>query len=193
MSTKYFPQLKDFYQRFIEAVKESGQEQPFLKKWGLETLEDVYAILDNNIQGGYDSHKQSMTAAKTGGTVLTVGPGMGLCAFLLTEQFDNVYVAEPDGENCALLQTIAQKFTTSKNRPAENIMNTLHAGLSITQDAVDYWEAKVALMKERNMKGSILNFDIKGAAELKNTFHEKVARIYLHKVLSSLSIASTFE
>ena len=38
-----------------------------------------------------------------------------------------------------------------------------------------------------------MNFTIQGAGELKNNLEEKVNRVYLHKVLSSLSIAAPFE
>ena len=193
MNTTYFPGIDEFYTRFCNALKQSGQEQRFLNKWGLETLSDAHDILSNNVQGGFESHKQTMLSGRTGGSILNIGPGMGFCVFLLSELFDTVYVAEPDGENCALLEHIAEYYQTGKNEKASSIVKTFHAGISITGEAIKYWDTKSKLMKKRNLKGSILNFDIKDAVELSTVFHEKVSRVYFHKVLSSLSIANSFE
>jgi hypothetical protein len=102
-------------------------------------------------------------------------------------------VAEPDGENCDLLARISGHHLTGKGRKASETVNFLHAGLSITDEAVKYWEMKRMLMKKRNLKGSILNFDIKDAGELGEVFHLGTDRVYLHKVLSSFSIAGSFE
>ena len=193
MNEIYFPGIDEYYTRFCHAIKQSGQEQQFLTKWGLKSLSDAYDILNNNVQGGFESHKQTMFAGRTGGSIINIGPGMGFCVFLLSELFETVFVAEPDGENCALLEQIAEHYQTGKNQKASNIVKILHAGISITDDAVKYWDTKSKLMKKRNLKGSILNFNIKDAAELSIIFHEKVSRIYFHKVLSSLSIANSFE
>ncbi len=188
-----FPEMDEFYDRFCTAVRESGAEQEFLTKWGQENLSDVYAILSNNVQGGYDSHKQSMLAGPTGGSVLNIGPGMGFCVFLLSGLYDSVFVAEPDGESCSLIEQVTAHFPVSGDRKASDVVTVFHGGLSISDDAVKYWDMKQQLMKKRKLKGSILNFDIKGARELGEVFDGKVSRIYLHKVLSSLSIAGRFE
>ncbi len=190
-----FPPIDEFYVKFCKAVKQSGAEQQFVTKWGLRTLSDVYDILNNNVQGGYDSHKKSMLTNRTGAwnSVLTIGPGMGFCGFLLSELYDFVYVAEPDGENCSLLQGITNHYRTGKGKIADDIIKIFHAGIAITDEAVKYWETKRMLMKKRSLKGSILNFDIKGAAELGDVFHQRVSRIYLHKVLSSFSISGSFD
>ena len=193
MNEVYFPGLEEFYDRFVHAVKGSGKERDFILKWGLQALPEVHDILSNNVQGGYDSHRQSMLAVPVGGSVLTIGPGMGFCVFLLSEIYDFVFTAEPDEESCVLLEAISEHYITNKNRKASETVKIYHAGINITGDAVNYWETKRRLMKKRNVKGSILNFDIKGAGELRDTFREKVSRVYLHKVLSSLSIACTFE
>lgn len=193
MSEIQFPGMDEFYENFCTALRESGAEQEFLTKWGQEKLSDVYAILSNNVQGGYDSHKQSMLAAPTGGAVLNIGPGMGFCVFLLSRLYDSVFVAEPDSESCSLIERVAGHFPVSENRKASDVVTVFHAGLSISDDAVRYWDMKQQLMKKRKLKGSILNFDIKGARELSGVFDGKVSRIYLHKVLSSLSIANRFE
>jgi len=193
MSEIYFPGLDEYYDKFSDAVKQSGKEREFTLKWGLNDLSDVHDILNNNVQGGYDSHRKSMLATPPGGSVLTIGPGMGFCVFLLSELYDFVYAAEPDKESCALLKAISDHYMLNNKEKAGQRVKILHAGLSITDDAVKYWETKRTLMKKRKVTGSILNFDIKGAVELRDTFHEKVSRIYLHKVLSSLSIACTFE
>lgn len=192
MNKMYFPGLDEFYSKFSEAVRQSGREKDFLLKWGLDGLDDVYDILINNVQGGYDSHRQSMLSAPPGGSVLTIGPGMGFCVFLLSELYDTVFVAEPDGESCSLLKSISEHYRTHKKQKAGDIVKIHHAGLAISDEAAAYWQTKRQLMKKRNLKGSILNFDIKGAKELRDTFQEKVSRIYLHKVLSSFSIACGF-
>ena len=175
----HFPGMDEFYNKFCGAIKESGEEQRFLTKWGLESLEDVFGILSNNVQGGYDSHKHSMLSVPVGG--------------LLSELYDEVFVAEPDGENCDLLAHISAHYSTGKGKKASETVRFLHAGLSITDEAVKYWEMKRMLMKKRNLKGSILNFDIKDAGELGEVFHEGAGRVYLHKVLSSFSIAGSFD
>lgn len=193
MSVNQFPGMDEFYENFCTALRESGAEQEFLTKWGQENLSDVYTILSNNVQGGYDSHKQSMLAAPTGGSVLNIGPGMGFCVFLLSRLFDSVFVAEPDRESCSLIEKVSGHFQVNENRNASDVVTVFHAGLSISDDAVRYWDTKQELMKKRKLKGSILNFDIKGARELETVFDGKVSRIYLHKVLSSLSIADGFE
>jgi hypothetical protein len=193
MNKTYFPALDEFYDKFTNAVTQSGIEQNFIKKWGLERLADVYDILNNNVQGGYASHKHTMLSASTGDSVLNVGPGMGFCVFLLTELFERVPVAEPDMENCALLASIANHYVTHKGKNAHEIVKVYHAGIAITQEAVNYWNTKQELMKKRNLKGSILNFSIQGAGQLKDFLEEKVSRVYLHKVLSSLSISTNFE
>ncbi len=193
MKNNYFPAADEFYEKFCAAVTQSGNRESFTQKWGLERLEEVYEMLVNNVQGGYDSHKYTMLSAPTGGTVLNIGPGLGFCVFLLTELFDTVLVAEPDLENCALLDGIARQYRTHRGKPAQEIVKIHPAGISITGEAVDYWETKRTLMKKRNLKGSILNFTIQGAGELRNILEEKVNRVYLHKVLSSLSIAAPFE
>lgn len=199
ISQPHFPGLDEFYNKFCTAVSQSGEEQRFLTKWGLNALSDVYNILSNNVQGGYESHRHSMLSIPINGSlcslgsVLSIGPGMGFCGFLLSELYDTVIVAEPDGENCALLEHISDHYITHKNKNAGQSMKILHAGLSITAEAVTYWKTKQQLMKKRHLKGSILNFDIRGAAELGEVFHEKVSRIYLHKVLSSFSISGSFE
>jgi len=185
--------LDDFYDKFSQAVKESGQEQEFTKKWGLETLAEIYDILNNNIQGGIQSHKQTMLSAPTTGTVLNIGPGMGFCVFLLAELFDNVLVAEPDNENCSILESIARQYRNYKGKKSRESVRFYQAGISITPEAVNYWNMKRTLMKKRKLKGSILNFTVQGASELKDVLNESVDRIYLHKVLSSLSISNTFE
>lgn len=188
-----FPGMDEFYNTFCSAVKESGAEQEYLTKWGLEDLSGAYTLLSNNVQGGYDSHKQSMLAAPTGGSVLNIGPGMGFCVFLLSGLYDSVFVAEPDGESCSLIERIAGHFPVSGNRKVSEKLTVFHAGLSISDDAVRYWDMKQQLMKKRKLKGSILNFDIRGAGELGTVFPGNVSRVYLHKVLSSLSIANSFE
>ncbi len=192
MNPIYFPGMDEYYIRFCQALKQSGQEQRFLTKWGLGALSDAHDLLSNNVQGGYESHKQTMLSGRTGDSILSIGPGMGFCVFLLSELFEKVYVAEPDGENCMLLEHIAQHYRTGKNKNADAIVKIFHAGISITDGAIKYWDTKSKLMKKRNLKGSILNFDIKNAGELSSVFHEKVSRVYLHKVLSSLSIANSF-
>ncbi|MCP5102157.1 MAG: hypothetical protein GY950_02195 [bacterium] len=188
-----FLSIDEFNNAFCTAIRESGEEERFLTKWGLDSLDDVYGILSNNVQGGYHSHKQSMLSVPVKGSVLTIGPGMGFCGFLLSPLYDRVTVAEPDGENCPLLERIAAHFPLPGGKKASGVMTVLHAGISITEDAVKYWETKRMLMKKRNLKGSILNFDIKEAAELADVFRETVSRVYLHKVLSSFSIANSFE
>ncbi|UCH96076.1 MAG: hypothetical protein JSV88_04280, partial [Candidatus Aminicenantes bacterium] len=193
MNKTYFPKLDIFYDKFCKAVTRSGNERHFLKKWGLDCLSDIYHILSSNIQGGYDSHKQTMLASSINGSVLNLGPGMGFCVFLLTDLFEQVLVAEPDGENCLLLNSIANHYETHKGKKANEIVKVYHAGISITDEAINYWKAKQELMKKRKLKGSILNFSIEGASELRDIFHEKVSRVYLHKVLSSLSISTGFE
>lgn len=192
MSTIHFPKLDEYYARFCRAITQSGQEQRFLTKWGLQGLADAFDILSNNVQGGFESHKHTMLSGRTGGSVLNIGPGMGFCVFLLSELFEKVYVAEPDGDNCQLLEHIAQHYETGQNKNAAAIVKIFHAGISITDEAVKYWDTKSKLMKKRNLKGSILNFDIKDAAELSSVFPGNVSRVYLHKVLSSLSIANSF-
>jgi hypothetical protein len=193
MSAIAFPGLDEFHRNFCAAVTGSGKEQEFTKKWGLNRLTDIHPLLSNNIQGGYQSHRRTMLSASMGGSVLNIGPGMGFCVFLLTELFDPVYVAEPDPENCLLLQGMARHYRTRSGKPASEIVKILQAGLSITTEAVDYWNMKRLLMEKRKLKGSILNFTIQGAAELKEVLTEKVDRVYLHKVLSSLSISNGFE
>jgi hypothetical protein len=193
MGKTYFPGLDEFYDKLSKAVTQSGIEQDFIKKWGLERLADVYDILSNNVQGGYNSHKHTMLSASTGDSVLNIGPGMGFCVFLLSELFDTVLVAEPDRENCSLLNSIANHYETHKDKTANEIVNIHHAGISITDEAINYWNTKQELMKKRKLKGSILNFSIEGASELRDILHEKVSRVYLHKVLSSLSISTGFE
>ena len=193
MNKTYFPKLDEFYDKFSKAVTQSGIEQNFIKKWGLERLSDVYDILNNNVQGGYDSHKHTMLSTFTGDSVLNVGPGMGVCVFLLSELFDSVLVAEPDKENCLQLSSIARHYKTHSYKNANNIVKIFHAGIAITDEAVNYWNTKQALMKKRKLKGSILNFSIQGAGQLKDILEEKVSRVYLHKVLSSLSISTGFE
>jgi hypothetical protein len=190
----YFPAMNDFYERFCAAVRQSGKEEPFLKKWGLNELAEVYDILSNNVQGGYASHKESMLSGPIGGSVLSIGPGMGFCVFFLSDLYDEVYAAEPDGENCAILQSILEHYPTRKhnNKPAGDMVTVFHAGIAITKEAVRYWDTKAELMKKRKMKGSILNFNIRDAGELSDVFDKQVSRIYLHKVLSSLSIAADF-
>jgi hypothetical protein len=193
MNEFYFPELDEFYDRFCRAVQDSGMEGRFLEKWGLDSLSAAYDMLQNNVQGGYDSHRQTMLAASTGGSVLNIGPGLGFCVFLLSELFDSVLVAEPDGENCVLLERIAGFYRTRQGRCAGDIVEIFHAGLSITPEAVDYWNTKQALLHKRRRTGSILNFTIDGARELKEVLEKKVSRIYLHKVLSSLTISTTCE
>jgi hypothetical protein len=193
MNKTYFPQLDEFYDKFSKAVTQSGIEQDFIKKWGLERLSDIYDILNNNVQGGYDSHKHTILSTSTGDSVLNVGPGMGFCVFLLTELFDHVLVAEPDKENCSLLRGIAKHYKTHSHKNANEIIKIFHAGIAITDEAVNYWNTKQELMKKRKLKGSILNFSIRGASQLKDILKEKVSRVYLHKVLSSLSISTGFE
>ena len=193
MPNTYFPTLDEFYGKFYEAVVTSGKEPEFTKKWGLETLADIYDILNNNVQGGIASHRRTMLAAPTAGTVLNIGPGMGFCVFLLAELFDRVLVTEPDSENCAILERIANHYPTRRGNPAHETVKLYQAGISITEEAVNYWNMKRTLMKKRNLKGSILNFTVEGAAELRDVLGEKVNRVYLHKVLSSLSISNTFE
>lgn len=189
----YFPGLDEFYNKFCNAINRSGEEQRFLTKWGLNALSDVYIMLSNNVQGGYESHKHSMLSIPPAGSVLSIGPGIGFCGFLLSELYETVFVAEPDEENCALLKHISDHYITHKNKNAGQSMKILHAGLSITDEAITYWKTKQQLMKKRHLKGSILNFDIYGAAELAGGFQKKVSRIYLHKVLSSFSISGSFE
>lgn len=186
-----FPGIDEYYARFCRAVKQSGQEQRFLTKWGLQSLADAHDILSNNVQGGFESHRHTMLSGRTGGSILNIGPGMGFCVLLLSELFEKVYVAEPDGDNCLLLEHIAQHYETGQNKNAAAIVKIFHAGISITPKAVRYWDIKSKLMKKRN-QGSILNFDIKDAVELSSVFPGNVSRIYLHKVLSSLSIANSF-
>jgi len=193
MNKTYFPKLDEFYDKMSKAVIQSGIEPEFIKKWGLEQLADIYDILNNNVQGGYDSHKHTMLSTSTGGSVLNVGPGMGFCVFLLSELFNTVLVAEPDKENCALLASIARHYETHSHKNAHEIVKIYHAGIAITAEAVNYWNTKQELMKKRKLKGSILNFSIQGAGELRDLLHEKVSRVYLHKVLSSLSISTDFE
>lgn len=193
MNETYFPALDEFFRKFCTAVKESGKEEEFLEKWGLDTLEDAFTILGNNVQGGYDSHKQSMLAVPIQGSVLSIGPGMGFCVFFLSELYDAVFAAEPDGENCALLQSVARHYQTHKGAKAGDIVQIFHAGIGISPEAIRYWDTRHQLMKQKKLKGSILNFDIRGAGELRNTFQERVSRVYLHKVLSSLSISTSFK
>lgn len=193
MNKTYFPELDEFYDKFSKAVTQSGIEQDFINKWGLERLADVYDILNNNVQGGYDSHKHTMLSTSTGDSVLNVGPGMGFCVFLLSELFNSVLVAEPDKENCSLLSSIAKHYKTHSHKNAHEIVKIFHAGIAITEEAVNYWNTKQELMKKRKLKGSILNFSIRGASQLKNVLAGKVSRVYLHKVLSSLSISTGFE
>ncbi|OAD24142.1 hypothetical protein THIOM_000010 [Candidatus Thiomargarita nelsonii] len=189
----HFPKLDEFSNKLCSAIKNSGNERSFVTKWGLKSLSDVYDILNNNIQGGYDSHKHLILSTAPSDSVLTIGPGMGFCVFLLSELYDSVFVAEPDEENCDLIQSISTHYITDKNKSAGDIVNIFNAGLSITDEAIKYWDIKRNQMKKRNVNGSILNFVIKGASELKDIFHNKVSRIYLHKVLSSLSISNSFE
>lgn len=193
MNENYFPGLEEFYNKFCTAVSKSGNEPAFKKKWGLDYLSDIYNILSSNIQGGYDSHRHTMLSASTGGSVLNVGPGMGFCVFLLTGLFDTVLVAEPDRENCSLLSSIAHNYHTHNHKSAHEIVKFFHAGIAITNEAVEYWNTKQQLMKKRKLKGSILNFTIQGAGQLKDILKEKVSRVYLHKVLSSLSISTGLE
>lgn len=193
MSEVHFPALDDFYERFRAAIKESGSEQRFLDKWGIRALSDVYDILKNNVQGGYDSHKNLILSTPPSDSILTVGPGMGFCVFLLAELHESVFVAEPDEENCRLIEDLSTHYVTSDGRRGNDAVKVFHAGISITDNAIKYWDLKRSQMKSRNVKGSILNFTISGADDLKSIFDQRVSRIYLHKVLSSLSISSSFE
>jgi len=188
-----FPSANDFYDRFCKAVVRSGREQDFLNKWGLGSLDDVHEILNNNVQGGYASHKESIMSGNVSGSVLTIGPGMGFCVFLLSEMYDHVYAAEPDGENCSILRSITPHYITGNNKAAGDISEIYHAGIAITEEAIKYWDMKQQLMKKRHLKGSILNFDIHNAQELGQIFSHRVSRVYLHKVISSFSIATSFE
>ena len=187
------PDLDKFSDKFFSAIKKSGEEQSFLTKWGIKDLSAVYDILRNNIQGGYNSHKHSILSTMPSCSVLTIGPGMGFCVFLLCELYGSVFVAEPDIENCCIINNISKHYLTESNNKANDVMRIYHAGLSITDEAIRYWNDQRTNMKKRNIKGCILNFVIKGAEELKDIFHDKVSRIYLHKVLSSLSISNSFE
>ena len=193
MNKTYFPKLDEFYDKMSKAVTQSGIAQNFITKWGLERLADIYDILNTNVQGGYDSHQHTMLSTAAGDSVLNVGPGMGFCVFLLSELFNSVLVAEPDRENCTLLSSIARHYKTHSHKYANEIVKIFHAGIAITDEAVNYWNTKQELMKKRKLKGSILNFSIQGARELRDILHEKVSRVYLHKVLSSLSISTGIE
>jgi len=190
---KEFPTQDEFFQGFCRAVKESGQEEAFCAKWGLDNLDQAYHILNDNVQGGFLSHKHTILSARTGGSVLNVGPGMGFCVFILAHLFDRVIVAEPDGQNCAILEKIASAYQVDQGKSAAGKIRIIHGGLSINPNAVKYWQRKQELMKKRKMKGSILNFSIEGAGDLPSLLTEKVQRVYLHKVLSSLSIAGSFD
>jgi hypothetical protein len=188
-----FPELDKFYNKFCSAIYNSGMEQNFMTKWGLKSLADVYDILSNNIQGGYASHKHSILSIPPSGSILTIGPGIGFCVFLLSELYDSVFVIEPDSENCQLINSISKHYRTDKDKLVGDFVQVFHAGISITDEAIEYWNAKRSRMTKSKVGGSILNFVIQGASELKEVFHEEVSSIYLHKVLSSLSISCRFE
>jgi len=192
MSNPDFPTMDEFFSRFVTAIRRSGQERVFLDKWGLNRLADAGDILSEQVQGGYESHEQTIFSGRTDGSILNLGPGMGFCVFLLAEVFPRVWVAEPDGENCLILEKIAGAYLTGSRQLAGDIVRVLHAGLCITPEAVKYWTTKQESMKKRHLKGSILNFNIAGAQELSTVLPEPVDRLYLHKVLSSLSIAASF-
>ena len=193
MSQHQLPDLHNFSSKFCAAISKSSSEEAFLTKWGLKNLSEVYDVLHNNIQGGYDSHQKLILSTPPSDSVLTIGPGMGFCVFLLSELYDSVFVAEPDSENSCLIKDIATHYITDKNQRAGDRVKLFNAGISLSEESIKYWDAKRRAMEKRNLKGNILNFVIENANELRGEFHEKVSRIYLHKVLSSLSISDSFE
>ena len=192
MRKNHFPAMETFGRRFSAAVERSGIKKNYLEKWGLGSVADGLELFRRNVQGGYDSHYHAMTSANTDGVVLNIGPGMGFCVFLLAELFPRVMVAEPDSDNCRLLERIANHYITGSGTPAAGNVQVIHAGFGITDEAANYWETKQELLKRRNRGGSILNFDIRGAAELTAVLPAPADRIYFHKVLSSFSISNSF-
>ncbi len=48
-------------------------------------------------------------------------------------------------------------------------------------------------MEKRGARGSILNFQIDSTRELRDVLDERASRVYLHKVLSSLSVGGSLE
>jgi hypothetical protein len=187
-----FPAMEEFSRRFSTAVERSGKKQEYLEKWGLGSVDEGLDLFRRNVQGGYDSHRHAMLSAPVEGTVLNIGPGMGFCVFLLAELFPSVMVAEPDAGNCRLLESIAGHYITGGGTVAADSVQVIHAGFAITAEATQYWQAKQELLKRRNRQGSILNFDISGAAELPAVLRSQADRIYFHKVLSSFSISNSF-
>lgn len=192
MPDNHFPAMEDFGRRFSTAVERSGKKKEYLEKWGLGSVDEGLELFRRNVQGGYDSHKHAMLSAPVEGTALNIGPGMGFCVFLLAELFRSVMVAEPDSGNCRLLESIAKHYITAAGTAAAENVQVIHAGFAITEEAAKYWEAKQELLKKRNRRGSILNFDIRGAAELTTVSRARADRIYFHKVLSSFSISNSF-
>ncbi len=188
----YFPSENEFCNNLCLAIKNSGQEDNFIKKWGLKSLSDIHKILVDNIQGGYSSHKKTILEETTGESVLTIGPGMGFCAFFLSEIYKTVYVAEPDHENCVMLEAISKHYLTNKQILCSDILQIFNSGLSINDQVINYWEERRELLKKRKKNGCVLNFSLKKANELKHAFDKKVSRIYLHKVYSSLSVSIDF-
>ena len=187
------PPLDRFCGKFCHAVRESGAEDAFLAKWGLSDLEEVERLLRDNVQGGYDSYAHSIRAAPPVASVLSIGPGMGFCEFLLAETHDRVVVSEPDADNCDLLSRIAAGYETERGDSGDSILRFLPAGLSLTEEALRYWEEKQKLMAARGRGGSILNFDVRSSVELESVLERRVERIFLHKVLSSLSVATSLD
>lgn len=188
---RQLPGLDTFFEKLKSAIERSGTEEQYTAKWGLGSLQDIYTLLRNNQQGGYDSHSHCMLSTEIRKSVLDIGPGMGFCVFLLAELYDEVYVAEPDQENCGLLEKIAHQYTTRNGKNAGDIVKCINAGLNITEDAVRYWEFKKKMLELKKIKGGVLNYTVKGASELHEVFDHMVDRVYLHKVLSSLSISNS--
>lgn len=187
------PELEIFCEKLKNSIKASGSSDAYTQKWGMGSLDEIFTILDNNYQGGYASHKCAILSTETGSSVLDVGPGMGYCVFMLAEIYDQVFVAEPDADNCKLIEKIASKYVTEDGRPASEIVNCINAGINITDEAVKYWELKRKMLSRNGSSGGILNYTVKGAQELEDVFQLKVDRIYLHKVMSSLSISNNIQ
>ncbi len=193
MTPHQLPNLDDFSTKFCAALRESGCEKTFATKWGLHDINEIHEILEHNIQGGYTSHHKAIMATPPSHSALTIGPGMGFCVFLLSEIYPAVFVAEPDSQNASLIQEMSPYYRTKTNQAASDKVKVFNAGISLSSDALKYWEAKRKIRETRRAKGNILNFVIDKTTALKEELHDQVSRLYLHKVLSSLSISDSFE
>ena len=192
-NVQQLPNLERFCSKVSSAIRGAGVESRFLSKWGLADLDELGGLLRNNVQGGYESYVRSILATPATSTVLSVGPGMGLAELLLAEIHPAVFVAEPDADNCELIRQVSGHYVTERGAHSGDILTLLHAGLAITEGAIRHWNEKRDALRRRGARGSILNFSVDTTRELRDALSQAVDRVYLHKVLSSLSVATTFQ